>query len=39
MRAAKKIKKSSLAKEEHEKLFAEMAIMQSLDHVNIVKLY
>ena len=39
MRAAKKIKKSSLAKQQHEKLFAEMAIMQSLDHVNIVKLY
>ncbi len=39
MRAAKKIKKSSLGKEEHQKLFAQMAIMQSLDHVNIVKLY
>ena len=38
-RAAKKIKKSTLGKEEHEKLFAEMAIMTSLDHTNITKLY
>lgn len=38
-RAAKKIKKSHLAKSEHEKLFAEMAIMMALDHPNIARLY
>jgi calcium-dependent protein kinase len=38
-RAAKKIKKTGLAKGEHEKLFAEMAIMKSCDHPNIAKLY
>lgn len=38
-RAAKKIKKCTLAKQDHEKLFAEMAIMQSLDHSNITKLF
>ena len=39
VRAAKKIKKSSLAKGEHEKLFAEMAIMITLDHPNIARLF
>ncbi len=38
-RAAKKIKKSELGKEDHEKLLEEMAIMMSLDHPNIAKLY
>lgn len=38
-RAAKKIKKAGLAKEDREKLFSEMAIMQSLDHANITKLF
>jgi calcium-dependent protein kinase len=38
-RAAKKIKKSTLGKQEHEKLFIEMAIMKSLDHINIIRLY
>ena len=38
-RAAKKIKKTHLSKEEREKLFMEMSIMQSLDHSNIVKLF
>ena len=38
-RAAKKIMKESLKKEEHESLLAEMAIMMSLDHPNITKLY
>ena len=39
LRAAKKIKKSSLAKDEHEKLFAEMAIMINLDHPNVARLF
>lgn len=39
IRAAKKIKKSALAKGEHEKLFAEMAIMIALDHPNITRLF
>lgn len=38
-RAAKKIKKSALDKGEHEKLFAEMAIMITLDHPNIARLF
>jgi serine/threonine protein kinase len=38
-RAAKRIKKTQLKKAEHEKLFEEMAIMISLDHPNIAKLY
>jgi serine/threonine protein kinase len=38
-RAAKKIKKTNMAKIEHEKLFAEMAIMMSLDHPNIARLF
>ncbi len=39
VRAAKKIKKSALAKGEHEKLFEEMAIMINLDHPNIARLF
>jgi serine/threonine protein kinase len=39
IRAAKKIKKSSLANNDHEKLFAEMAIMITLDHPGISRLY
>jgi hypothetical protein len=39
IRAAKKIKKSNLAKSEHEKLFAEMAIMITLDHPCIARLF
>jgi len=39
LRAAKKIKKSSLANTDHEKLFAEMAIMITLDHPGISRLY
>lgn len=38
-RAAKKIKKTGLCRDEHEKLFAEMAIMKSLDHINVTRLY
>ena len=38
-RAAKKIKKSSLGKSGHEKLFIEMSIMRSLDHINVVRLF
>ena len=38
-RAAKRIKKSALGKQEHEKLFVEMAIMKSLDHINIARLF
>lgn len=39
VRAAKKIKKSELNEKEHERLFNEVAILQSLDHPNIIKLY
>lgn len=39
LRAAKRIKKTALAKGEHEKLFAEMAIMITLDHPNIARLF
>ena len=35
----KTIKKSSLHKEEEERLFAEMNILKGLDHPNILKLY
>lgn len=38
-RAAKKINKKKLKMEEHESLLAEMAIIMSLDHPNITKLY
>ena len=38
-RAAKKIKKAALGKEEIAKLFEEMAIMITLDHPNIARLY
>ena len=38
-RAAKKIAKDQLKQEEHESLLAEMAIMKSLDHPNITKLF
>lgn len=39
LRAAKKINKNTLKKEEHQNLLAEMAIMMDLDHPNITKLY
>jgi serine/threonine protein kinase len=39
IRAAKKIKKSDLDAKEHERLFNEVRILQSLDHPNIAKLY
>ena len=35
----KTIKKSSLIKEEEQKLFSEMNILKNLDHPNIVRLY
>ena len=35
----KTILKKSLHEEDHEKLFAEMSILKTLDHPNIVKLY
>lgn len=38
-RAAKKIKKSELTKDKEDKLMVEMSIMQSLDHINIAKLF
>jgi serine/threonine protein kinase len=38
-RAAKKIKKIKMLKTEHEQLFAEMAIMISLDHPHIARLF
>jgi len=38
-RAAKKIKKSKLAHGEHEKLLEEMAVMITLDHPNIARLF
>lgn len=38
-RAAKKINKDRLKQDEHESLLEEMAIMMSLDHPNITKLY
>jgi serine/threonine protein kinase len=39
IRAAKKIKKSDMDAKEHERLFNEVKILQSLDHPNIAKLY
>lgn len=39
IRAAKKIKKSEMDAKEHERLFNEVRILQSLDHPNIAKLY
>lgn len=39
VRAAKKIKKSDLSIREHERLLNEVAILQSLDHPNICKIY
>ena len=39
VRAAKKIRKSDLDAKEHERLFNEVSILQSLDHPNIVKLF
>ena len=39
MRAMKSIKKSSLIKEDEQKIFAEMCILKQLDHPNILKLY
>ena len=38
-RAAKKIKKSALPKEERKKLLAEMGIMMGLDHPSIARLF
>jgi calcium-dependent protein kinase len=38
VRAMKTLKKSSLIKEEEEKLFSEMNILKNLDHPNILKL-
>jgi len=35
----KTIKKSSIIKEEEEKLFSEMNILKTLDHPNILKLF
>lgn len=39
VRAMKCIKKTSLIKEEEQKLFSEMNILKNLDHPNIVRLY
>lgn len=39
IRAMKSIKKTSILKEEQEKLFSEMNILKNLDHPNIVKLF
>jgi calcium-dependent protein kinase len=38
VRAMKTLKKSSLIKEEEEKLFSEMNVLKNLDHPNILKL-
>lgn len=38
-RAAKRIEKKSLKKDDHQSLLAEMAIMMHMDHPNITKLY
>jgi len=38
-RAMKQMKKSSILKEDKEKLFSEMNILRNLDHPHIVKLY
>ena len=38
-RAAKRINKENLKADEHENLLNEMAIMMSLDHPNILKLF
>lgn len=35
----KAIKKKAVIKEEEEKLFAEVSLLRTLDHPNIVKLY
>ena len=35
----KQLKKSSILKEDKEKLFSEMNILKNLDHPHIVKLY
>lgn len=35
----KSIKKSSILREEQERLFSEMNILKNLDHPHIVKLY
>jgi len=39
VRAMKTIKKTSIIKEEEEKLFSEMNILRTLDHPNIIKLF
>jgi serine/threonine protein kinase len=36
IRAMKTMKKSSLIKEEEERMFAEMNILKSLDHPNVI---
>lgn len=38
VRAMKTIKKSSIIKEEEQKLFSEMNILKKLDHPNILRL-
>ena len=38
-RAMKVIKKTSLIKEEEQKLFNEMNILKNLDHPNIIRLF
>ena len=38
LRAMKSIKKSSLIKEDEQRIFTEMAILKHLDHPNILKL-
>lgn len=35
----KTLKKTSIIKEEEEKLFSELNILKNLDHPNIIKLY
>ena len=39
VRAMKSLKKSSILKEEQERLFSEMNILKNLDHPHIVKLF
>jgi calcium-dependent protein kinase len=39
VRAMKTIKKSSVIKEDEERMFSEMNILKKLDHPNILRLY
>jgi calcium-dependent protein kinase len=39
IRAMKSLKKSSILKEEQERLFSEMNLLKNLDHPHIVKLF